>query len=130
MNNNSSTPFALLALNTGLTNIYEERLIMETTGQRPTQVAGVWQGKEEISWIIPLLEDNTILAVVGLAKARDQEAIATVDNQRNFWLHHLQGTRDGERELAGVWRSVPEYVAKRHDCYTLDLQTDVYWIAQ
>lgn len=88
-------------------------------------VTGVYKGTHELSFVVPFVSPDDFDALYSLAiRAYGQESILYVDANGYATLI----SRDKETGL-GMFRNVPEHVAKELDGYTFDPSEGSYYVA-
>jgi hypothetical protein len=118
-------PFVILALNHPSGELFE-RTILKRAGLPFKAVDGVYKGKTERSYVVPLSGRVSLVKLCDLAHTFKQESILSVYGSGEAFL---VDPRTYGMEYLGVWHSVPPEVAAVQTAYTFDPSTKTYYVA-
>lgn len=124
MRNINLKPIVILALNQDTIKA-DKGLLSTFTGSEFTNshMVGSYKGKEEPSYILDVIQyglDN----IIKLAKEHKQECILYLDNERSAYLYYDVN----KFEHIGTFKAVHKDEALKHDGWTLNPETNQYYI--
>ena len=125
MRQNNFLPIAIFALNGK--DEAQERFLIERAGFTANKsMIGVYQGKEERAWLVPITSSEQKARLLELAAEYKQESVLFSGIDRTCQLHFVES---GRVEHIGVLSTVSEQYAKGKESYSFDPESGNYYVA-
>lgn len=118
-------PICIIALNTEC--LVKERQILNDLGFTGLKrLNGVYKGDHEFSWLVVLEKEEDIVTLIELALEYKQDSILFSNSERETMLVHPDGR---PHKYIGTLKNTDRTEAHKHDGYTFDPETGMYWVA-